>query len=187
MFVPTAPRRAACPHAATPGLRCPQARRFRQLVMGGYAIRPYGPAFGLLVGAGFMPARDRVPIPADVGIGPQTCVCMAVRRTAPGPAALQNSAKAQWESGACTGGHKGRPYRKTGGGAVGAHCICARNAASVHGNGTATRPAGIRARPESVGWRQPGRRCTGPGPAGRSRPEASSPRRSDRRPAEWRA
>ena len=33
---------------------------------GGYKIRPYGPAPGLLVGAGFMPARDRVPTRAGV-------------------------------------------------------------------------------------------------------------------------
>ena len=33
---------------------------------GGYKIRPYGPASGFLVGAGFMPARNQVPIPAGV-------------------------------------------------------------------------------------------------------------------------
>ena len=33
---------------------------------GGYKIRPYGPASGFPVGAGFMPARNQVPIPAGV-------------------------------------------------------------------------------------------------------------------------
>ena len=34
--------------------------------VGGYKIRPYGPASGFPVGAGFMPARNQVPIPAGV-------------------------------------------------------------------------------------------------------------------------
>ena len=33
---------------------------------GGYKIRPYRPAPGFLVGAGFMPARNQVPIPSVV-------------------------------------------------------------------------------------------------------------------------
>ena len=33
---------------------------------GGYKIRPYGPASSFPVGAGFMPARNQVPIPAGV-------------------------------------------------------------------------------------------------------------------------
>ena len=38
----------------------------RRCGTGGYEIRPYRPASGFRVGAGFMPARDRGPIPAGV-------------------------------------------------------------------------------------------------------------------------
>ena len=33
---------------------------------GGYEIRPYGPALGLFVGVGFIPARNLVPIRSGV-------------------------------------------------------------------------------------------------------------------------
>ena len=56
--VPT-PRQTAPP--GSPGML-----RKSQACPGGYIIRPYGPAHGLVVGAGFMPARNRVPIPAGV-------------------------------------------------------------------------------------------------------------------------
>ena len=56
--VPT-PRPTAPP--GSPGML-----RKSQACPGGYIIRPYGPAHGLVVGAGFMPARNRGPIPAGV-------------------------------------------------------------------------------------------------------------------------
>ena len=61
------------------GVRWARVHPTRRCSSGGYKIRPYGPASGALVGAGFMPARDQVPFAghtvdvdperADVGIG----------------------------------------------------------------------------------------------------------------------
>ena len=48
------------------GMRSAMVRPTRKCVPGGHTGRPYGPAPGLLVGAGFMPARNRVPISAGV-------------------------------------------------------------------------------------------------------------------------
>ena len=58
--------KGACPLRRKGGMRSAMVYPTRKCVPGGHTGRPYGPAPGLLVGAGFMPARNRVPISAGV-------------------------------------------------------------------------------------------------------------------------
>ena len=69
------------------GVRSAMVHPTRKCVPGGHTGRPYGPAPGLLVGAGFMPARNRVPISAGVpsAMVRPTRRCGSYRREPPKP------------------------------------------------------------------------------------------------------
>ena len=83
---------------------------------GGHTGRPYGPASGFLVGAGFMPARNQVPIPAGVRwfrlVGADAHI---------GPYGVRAS-----DTSVRVGGYKIRPYGPASGFPVGAACMAAR-------------------------------------------------------------
>ena len=71
---PTMCRRAACPHAAGTGCVTFRPRWLWGLVTGGHKALPYRSAWEFAVGAGFIPARNRVrcvpaPVVAQAGQG----------------------------------------------------------------------------------------------------------------------
>ena len=109
---------------------------------GGHTGRPYGPAFGPLVGAGFMPARTGFRfLPGYDGSTAVGAHCICALAAPPGSPGLRRKSQAcqggyiirpygcGWRR--CirrggAGGHTGRPYGPAPGGVVGAGFMPAR-------------------------------------------------------------
>ena len=92
------PATAACGHAALRGST--RVRRKLGACSGGHKGRPYAARSTRSVGRGAQPARRNHQ--ACGHRGPATAAC--------GHAALRGSTRVRRKSGACSGGHKGRPY-----------------------------------------------------------------------------
>ena len=104
---------AACPHAAIAGQRGPRAQWFRRAGLAGCG-RPALRTKSMMrcKGGGVCGWRSA----SDPGGGGPMWASAPMRR----------NHRTSQKSGAGPGGHTGRPYEETGGGAVGAACMAAR-------------------------------------------------------------